>query len=342
MFGNRKVINLALQGGGAHGAFTWGVLDRLLERGDIGLEAISGSSSGAMNAVMLAYGYTERKQEGAREVLTRFWERVAGLLSFDAPVEGLMSHLSFPTSEPPPWLQAYLELSRLFSPYLVNPSGYNPLRAIISELVDFERLREHSPVKLFIASTKVRTGKLHIFGNQEISIDALLASACVPSIHHAVEISGEAYWDGGFSGNPPISPLIFRCRERDIVMVMLHPVSRPHTPTTAKAISEHMFELAFNSTFLREMHVLSELKAHAERRMVPVGRLERRLRRLRFHFIEQDLRDTPLSHASRFNARWSFLCLLRERGRERADRWLDQHCKRRRRRSIAGLLARIA
>jgi NTE family protein len=315
------------------------VLDRLLEREDIAVEGISGSSSGAMNAVMLAYGHTENGREGARELLARFWERVAGLVSFDSPIEGL---LNYSASEPPPWLHAYLEFSRQFSPYLVNPSGYNPLRAIIAELVDFERLRSRCPIKLYIASTQVRTGKLEIFRNRDLSVDALLASACVPSIHHAVEIDGESYWDGGFSGNPPIAPLLFRCRRQDIVMVMLHPASRPSTPTTPTAIWEHMMELAFNSTFLREMNILSELKAQAEKRFFPLGRLERRLRRVRFHRIEQDLLDPQLSYASRFNTRWSFLCLLRERGRERADQWLEETYGKRRRSTIAARAARLA
>ncbi len=319
-----KAINLALQGGGAHGAFTWGVLDRLLEHEGITIKSVSATSSGAMNAVMLAYGLADGGPEGARALLAQFWARVASQVPFAAPNRNAINRLEGPALEPTPWFQGYLEFARVFSPYVANPAGHNLLRDIVGDLIDFDRLRRRCPVKLFIAATRVRSGKIEIFRNPALSLEALMASTCIPTLHHAVEIEGEPYWDGGFSGNPAVLPLIFECHHPDIVIVMLHPASRPDTPVTGKAISEHMTELAFNSAFLREMGILSELKVLAEKGLFPFGRIERRLRRVRFHLIEKDELLPQLSPASRFNTREPFLQLLRDQGREHAERWLEQ------------------
>ncbi len=322
MLRRTKIVNLALQGGGAHGAFTWGVLDRLLEDEHIEIEGISGSSSGAMNAVMVAAGLARDGPDGARELLARFWEAVASRVPFNSepyplPVNG---------SEVPasPWLQSYIGLSRALSPYVVNPWKLNPLRQILEDLVDFEWLKSEASIKLFVASTRVTSGKMTVFQNAELSIEALLASACVPSLHHAVEIEGESYWDGGFSANPAVFPLIFECRHADVVIVMLHPLMRPGTPKTAQAIWERMTELAFNSTFLREMRAIGELKAQAAKSLFAFGGIERRFRRLRFHLIEGDELMAGLSPASRFNPRMSFLLTLRDHGRAHAERWLEE------------------
>ena len=187
-----------MQGGGAHGAFTWGVLDRLLEDERLEIEAISGASSGAMNAVMLAHGLTIGGREGARQALAHFWETVANRMPFN-PRQGSL----------------FLGLTRILSPYQLNPFDLNPLRDIVTDLVDFERLRTEDNIKLFVAATQVRTGKLRLFETEELSADALLASAALPSLHHAVEIEGEPYWDGGFSANPAIFPLLYHCESRD-------------------------------------------------------------------------------------------------------------------------------
>lgn len=321
MLQSKKPLSLALQGGGAHGAFTWGVLDRLLEIGQIDVEGISATSSGAMNAVMMAQGLTLGGPDRAREELTRFWETVAERSPFEMPAPGVFGLIS--GAEPPTWMQAYLGLSRSLSPYVINPFDINPLRDLLREKVDFDRLRSDCDIKLFVAATRVSTGRIRIFKNDELSVDALLASACVPSLHHAVQIDGESYWDGGFAGNPALFPLIYECRSEDIVIVMLHPLQREKTPTSAKAIWEHMSELAFNTAFMREMQSIAHLKQQAEQ-LWGFGPVERRIKRLKLHLIEGEDSLSDLSHTSRFNARWSFLTHLRDRGREHASQWLEE------------------
>lgn len=318
----RKVLSLALQGGGAHGAFTWGVLDRLLEEERIKIAAISGTSSGAMNAVMLAQGMTSGGRDRARQILARFWERVAD----HAPVDPIMGNLlNGGAQDTPSWLEPYLNLARFISPYQLNPLDLNPLRAIVTELVDFEQLRRRCPIRLFVAATRVRSGVIRIFTNQELSIEVLLASACLPSLHSPIEIDGEIYWDGGFSGNPVVFPLIFEGGHGDILLVLLHPPDRPDIPLTAKAISERSAEFKFSAGFLLEMRTIAEMRARAGRGFLPLGRLDRRLQKLKFHLIEKDEWIPPLSRSSKFNVQWPFLTRLYDQGRDHADRWLEQH-----------------
>ncbi len=318
----KKVINLALQGGGAHGAFTWGVLDRFLDDPRIEIEGISAASSGAMNAAIFAYGMSLGGRDAARELLERFWKSVANKVDFTVPGAPLPRQTN--SHDISPWLNAYIELSRIFSPYLMNPLGINPLRDILNELIDFEHLRHRCKIKLFIASTRVRSGKIAIFRNEALSKEVLLASACVPSIHHAVNIDGEPHWDGGLSGNPAVFPLIFNCRHKDIVIVTLQPLMRPQTPTTGKAIWERMTEFAFNATFLREMRAIADLKLQAQDSAFAFGHIDRKFRRLKLHLIEGGEVMAQLSHLSRFNARLSFLQSLRAKGREYADDWLAE------------------
>lgn len=320
-----RLVNLALQGGGAHGAFTWGVLDRLLEDGRLEFEGISGTSAGAMNAVMLAYGMTCGGREMARQTLTHFWERVSEHAPPD-PTAGKLLDISkdgaFAAS---PWLTAALELTRYFSPAEINPQGSNPLRTIVGDVVDFERLRRDCPVKLFIAATEVRSGRLKVCTNPDLSIEALLASACLPSLHPPVEIDSELHWDGGFSGNPAVLPLVFDCRSSDILLVLVLPREKPETPTTAREISERSLEFMFSTGFLQEMRTIAHTKRQAERALFSWGPLERRFRRLRFHLIEDEELLPQLSRASKLNVQWSFLTTLRDRGRECADEWLREH-----------------
>lgn len=321
----QKVITLALQGGGAHGAFTWGVLDRLLADERIGFEGISGTSAGAMNAVMLAQGLTAGGREIARQTLTRFWEQVSELAPADSATMNLMDLLQGRMPGTLPWLTMGLDLSRHFSPAQINPLAINPLRRIIEDLVDFERLRRDCPVKLFIAATRVRSGKVKVFTNRDLSSETLLASACLPSLHPPVEIDGEIYWDGGFSANPAVSPLVFDCRSDDILLVLLLPADKAQTPTTTKAIMERGLDFQFSTGFLQEMRTITHTKRRAERALFSLSALERRVRRIRFHLIEEDEILPQLSHASRFNVQWSFLTALRDQGRECAERWLEQH-----------------
>lgn len=321
-----RVVNLALQGGGSHGAFTWGVLDRLLEDERIEFEGISGTSAGAMNAVVLADGLVKGGRDGARQALNRFWESVAS----HAPINQLPANLLQPHGAGTdgslgPIAKALVALSRDFSPYQLNPFDLNPLRQIVTEQIDFQRLRAESELKLFVAATHVSTGKLRLFRNEEMSVDALLASACVPSLQQAIEIDGEAYWDGGYSANPAVFPLFYECESPDVIVVLLHPLIRAQTPHTAEEIRNRVSELGFNSTFLREMRMIVQATEQSEQALLPLGRLERRLRRMNFHLIEAEALVSQLAVDSKLNAHLPFITMLRDLGRARADLWLDNN-----------------
>ena len=246
----KKVMTLALQGGGSHGAFTWGVLDRLLEDERIEIEGISGASAGAMNAVALAYGFTVGGREGARQALKDFWESVAAKAPFAYTPEEQLPTLVADGSQTgsSPALKAFVSLARFFSPYQLNPLDVDPLRDIVVSQIDFERLGAESKIKLFIAATEVSTGRLRLFRNRELTLDALLASACLPTLHQPIEIDGEAYWDGGLAANPPLFSLVHECAARDVMVVLLHPSRRPDTPTTADEIWQRLTEISFGST----------------------------------------------------------------------------------------------
>lgn len=317
----RKVVTLALQGGGSHGAFTWGVLDRLLEDDRIEIEGISGASAGAMNAVVLAHGLTVGGRQGARQALQDFWGSVAS----KAPFYFLPQNLSTQDSAdagPTPAFQAFLALTRFFSPYQLNPFDINPLRDILVSQVDFERLRADCQIRLFIAATRVSAGTLRLFRTKQLTLDAVLASACLPSIHHAVTIDGEAYWDGGLAANPPIFPLLTQCASSDAIVVLLHPTLRPEVPTRADEIWHRLTEISFSSAFYAELHGLWLAKREAERWPFSFGRLERRLRRFRFHLIDSQELMSQLSALSKLNTHPSFINALRDEGRSRAEAWL--------------------
>ena len=316
-------LSLALQGGGAHGAYTWGVLDRLLED-DWRLDGISGTSAGAMNAVALADGWVRGGAEGARESLAGFWEAVADSTPFELD---LLHSLNAATdgSLPGP-MHMMLSLTRLFSPYQLNPFDLNPLRDVVEARFDFERIRSQCRLRLFIAATQVRTGKVRLFHTPELSADALLASACLPTLHHAVEIDGEAYWDGGFTANPAVYPLIYDCTTPDILLVLLNPLRHPDAPRSAEEIANRSMELGFSTTFLREMRTLGQARAYMQEGSgwLPGGRLERKLSGLRFHLLEaEELADA--GKGSKLNATRAFLHELRDLGRARAARWIRQH-----------------
>jgi len=317
-------INLALQGGGALGALTWGVLDRLLEEPDLAIEGVSGSSAGAMNAVALAHGLTTGGAEGARQTLDAFWTAV-GNASY--PISGALSE-GPPAGLVPSPSKFLLGLSRFFSPYQLNPFDINPLRSIVERLFDFERLRRRCPIKLFIGATRVRSGALRIFTTGELTADHLLASACLPALSHAVEIDGDAYWDGAYAGNPALYPLIHRCRSADIVVVMLQPLNRPGLPTTAEGIRNRIAEINLNATFLREMRSIWLARQQALRSLLPFGRLERRLRALRFHLVEMEDLVSKLRTEKSLNASLPFLLRLRDEGRARAHAWLRNEASR--------------
>jgi NTE family protein len=298
-----KCINLALQGGSAHGAFTWGVLDRLIEEPRIEVEGVSATSAGAMNAAVMAHGLTTGGRKGAREALEEFWLGVARV------------------SAPLGVLQLFEIVSRFLSPYQVNPFNYNPLRRLIRDVVDFERLRQGSAIKLFVSATNVRTGKIKVFTDKEITVDCVLASACLPFLYQAVEVDGEHYWDGGYMGNPALFPLIYSCAARDVLIVHVNPIERPDKPTSANEIMNRVNEISFNSSLMREMRAVAFVTKLIDDGKLSLGNAKRVL----IHAVCADDVMRGLGAASKLNADGGFLRQLRALGRQRAQAWIDRH-----------------
>jgi NTE family protein len=270
----------------------------------------------------MAYGMAQSGREGAKKALMGFWRRVAhaGMISPLQPTwfERVQHNHSLESS---PAFVMFDLVTRLYSPYQFNPLNYNPLRQVLEESVDFDMLREKSALKLFLSATNVRSGKVKIFGNDELSADAVLASACLPFLFQAVTINGEAYWDGGYMGNPAIFPLIYKCESRDVVIVHINPIERMETPTTARDILNRINEISFNSSLMREMRAIAFVTKMIDDGTIDDGKMKRML----IHAIEgQDfMRDLGVS--SKMNADWEFLTHLRDVGRERAERWLDEN-----------------
>ncbi|MFN6998880.1 MAG: patatin-like phospholipase family protein [Elioraea tepidiphila] len=320
----QKRIELALQGGGAHGAFTWGVLDRILEDERIGIAALSGTSAGAMNAVAVADGLTRGGREGAREALARFWRAVSDAARFSpvrrGPLDILFGRWSLDTS---PGYVALDLLSRLASPYDLNPWDVNPLRDVVAAQIDFERVNACDATKVFVTATNVRTGLPKVFrqGRQGgITLDAVMASACLPKLFKAVEIDGEAYWDGGFMGNPALFPLVDESDCRDLVIVQINPIRRDRLPVSAADILNRVNEITFNASLIKELRAITLL-----RRLIEAEGLEReRYRDMRLHRIGGEGLE-HLSVSSKFNAEWAFLTHLRDLGRDAAERWLAEN-----------------
>jgi NTE family protein len=312
-------LALALQGGGAHGAFTWGVLDALLERLDEHpVAAISGTSAGAMNAVVLAHGLLDGGAEGARAALARFWHAVGTQLPFDWLTQG-----DGATTTLTPLARWWLDWSRLASPYQRITIEPDPLRALLTAQVDFDRLRAMPGPQLHIAATHAGSGRLRLFGRAELTPEAVLASACLPMLQPAVMIDGEPYWDGGYSANPAIFPLLDDAAN-DLLIVMLSPWTHGPLPTTPAEIERRALDIGFNATFLREMQAISRARAAARRRWWPGG-VEAHLARLRFHLIDGHDVLAALSPDSRLIAHRPFLEHLRDAGRARALAWLADH-----------------
>jgi NTE family protein len=317
---NPLLIDLALQGGGSHGAFTWGVLDRLLEEPWLRIDAISGTSAGAMNAAVLAGGWTEGGASGARAALDAYWERVARAAAF-SPLQrtSLDRLLGRWTLDSSPVFIAFDLMSRVFSPYDLNPRGFNPLTSILDESIDFERLAR-SPIKLFVTATNVHTGRGRIFRNADLTADVLLASACLPTLFHAVEIDGEPYWDGGFAGNPTITPLVRESDAHDTILVQINPRERPGTPRSAAEILNRLNEVSFNATLMKELRMIALLRQVAD----PGSREGARWAGMRTHRIMTEAM-ADLGYSSKLNGEWAFLSMLRAEGRRAADAFLDAH-----------------
>jgi NTE family protein len=313
-------VDLALQGGGAHGAFTWGVLDRLLEEPLLTIEGISGTSAGAMNAAVLIAAHAEGGAEGARAALARFWRCVAQAALFSplrrTPLDMLLGQWTLDTN---PVFLALEATTRVCSPYNWNPGGFNPLTAILTECVDFDRLTT-APIKLFVTTTNVRTGRLRLFRNKDVTPQALLASGCLPFMFQAIEIDGEAYWDGGYSGNPSITPLVRESDAHDTILVQINPIERPGTPRTAREIANRVNEVSFNSSLLKELRLIAVLQ-----KVVNAGDTEgARWAAMRMHRIATETM-TKLGASSKLNGEWAFLTFLRDEGRATADAFLAEH-----------------
>jgi NTE family protein len=319
MTATNKMVNLALQGGGAHGAFTWGVLDRLLEDERMSFEGICATSAGAMNAAVMAYGLTIGGREGAKRTLAEYWRRVSEL-GIWARLPSLFDRLTQGRSlERSPAFVLLDVMTRLLSPYQLNPLNYNPLRTLLEKTIDFERLRAESVVKLFLCATNVRTGKVKVFENHEITVSAVLASSCLPFLFQAIEIDGEAYWDGGYMGNPAIFPVIYGCQSTDVIIIHINPILREEIPRTATDILNRLNEISFNSSLMREMRAIAFAN-----RLVGIGALRGdEIKTMLIHAIEAESFMKELGVASKFNVDWQFLTHLRDAGRACADRWLQ-------------------
>jgi NTE family protein len=326
------LIDLALQGGGSHGAFTWGVLDRLLEEPHLCIAAISGTSAGAMNAAVLADGWTQGGANGARAALDRYWRDVSQAAAFSplrpSFLDRLLGRWTLDTS--PAYVTMDL-MSRVLSPYDLNPLGLNPLRGILAESIDFGRIAR-SPIKLFITATNVRTGRGRIFRNAEITADVLLASACLPTMFRAVEIDGEAYWDGGFAGNPTITPLVRESDAHDTILVQINPRERTNTPRSAPEILNRLNEISFNSPLIKELRMIALLRQVAD----PGSGEGARWAQMRTHRIMTDLLS-QFGASSKLNAEWDFLAMLRKEGRRAAGEFLDANADDLGKRSTADL-----
>jgi NTE family protein len=326
------LIDLALQGGGSHGAFTWGVLDRLLEEPWLQIDAISGTSAGAMNAAVLVDGWTVGGRSGARTALDAYWERVAQAAAHSPLQRTLFDRMAGRwTLDSSPVFIGFDLLSRLYSPYDLNPFGFNPLKDILGDSIDFRRLAQ-SPIKLFITATNVRTGRGHIFRNAEISPDVLLASACLPTMFQAVEIDGEAYWDGGYAGNPTITPLVRESNAQDTILVQINPRERPGTPRSASEILNRLNEVSFNASLMKELRMIALLRQVAD----PGQGEGARWAGMRTHRIMSDML-TDLGYSSKLNAEREFLLMLRAEGRLAASAFLEVHSDHLGQRSTADL-----
>ena len=321
-----KKINLALQGGGAHGAFTWGVLDHLLADGRLAIEGISGASAGAMNAIMLADGLARGGPQEAQKRLAEFW-RAASLGGNLPPlqravVDRMLSFLPIEGTPVQAWLDA---LSQLYSPYDVNPLNINPLRDLIERFVDFEAVRNCEALQLFITATNVYTGRLHVFSRKKISAQAIMASACLPNLFRAVEIDGVPYWDGGYLGNPVIFPFFRTTDTEDVLVVQINPLVRHSVPTSAQEIINRVNEITFNSSLLDEFRAIEFVGRLIDQRRLPRGRGPGQYRRINVHRIVLDSEGKAFTAASKLSNDYEFFEMLRDNGRRAARRFLDEH-----------------
>ncbi len=316
----RKTIDLALQGGGSHGALTWGVLDRILEDERLEISGISGTSAGAMNAVVLAQGFHQGGREGARKALATFWQAVGDAARFSPLQRSWWNRFTgnFNLDRSPGYL-FFDNLTRLFSPYQLNPLDINPLRDLVASTVDFSRVNACPVPKIFVTATNVRTGQARVFTQPHLSVETIMASACLPSLFQAVEIDGEAYWDGGYIGNPALHPLVDETDCRDMVIVQINPMIRRALPRTGREILNRVNEISFNSSLIKDLRAI-----HLLHKLIEAEHIEtQRYRDMRVHLIHADEELQDLDASSKLNAEWTFLSHLKQRGRAWAHQWLE-------------------
>lgn len=319
----KKRLNLALQGGGAHGAFTWGVLDRLLEDERLEIEGIVGTSAGAVNAAILAYGLETGGPQKARQLLKRFWEfnSECGKRSPFQPTacDKLLGGKG--SLEYSPYWQMFDLFSRMLSPYQWNPNHTNAFKDIITEIIDFPRLQQARNVKLFICATNVLTGRLKVFENREIMPEMILASACLPYLYQAPEINGEYYWDGGYMGNPPIFPVIYNTTCQDVLIVQINPINIPEVPQSANAIFDRINTLSFNSSLMREMRAI-----HFVTSLIEKGELDSaKYKHTYIHTIDAEEEMSKLGASSKMNLDMEFLKYLFDTGRGKTSEFLENN-----------------
>ncbi len=324
-----KKINLALQGGGAHGAFAWGVLDKILEDGRLEIDGLSATSAGAMNAAVYAYGKMTGGAEGARKALEAYWKDVANTGQVYSPVrmnpmEMLM--LGWGDVNESMGYQAFESFTRMFSPYQFNPLNINPVKDVLERHVDFDKLAACDCVKLFICATNVKTNRIKVFQNKDVSADAVMASACLPMLFQAVEIDGEHYWDGGYMGNPALYPLFYHTDTDDMVVIHINPIERDAIPTEPHDILNRVNEISFNSSLLREFRAIAFIQ-----KILDEGWIKDEFRdhitheKFHMHSIRADEVMKEFSVASKFTPNWEFLTHLRDAGRDAAATWLATH-----------------
>ncbi|WP_425408649.1 patatin-like phospholipase family protein [Hyphococcus sp.] len=321
-----KHINLALQGGGSHGAVTWGVADRFLEDPRIEIDAISGSSAGAVNAVAVAYGLHKNGCEGARETLDNLWREVSNAGEYYSPVRANPFPLNFGANDLVNAFsyQMFETVTRALSPYQFNPFDINPLREILAACIDFDSLKDCKHTKLFIAATNVRTGKVKVFDTDEVTSDVICASACLPFLFKAVEIDGDYFWDGGYMGNPVLYPFFYEAEASDIVIVHVNPIERDDVPKTSAEIMNRVNEISFNSSLLREMRAINFVHKLLDDGWIK-DEYRDRLRNIRIHSVRSDKALADFDVASKYRTDWTFLTELKEQGRNIADAWLHEN-----------------
>ncbi len=319
----KKKVSIALQGGGSHGAFSWGVMDRILEDGRFEIEGLTGTSAGGMNAVAIAQGLMKGGNQAARDELKVFWQKISDSgknspLNHRGPIDKALGKYTMYHS---PGFVIFDYLSRMFSPYELNPLQIDPLKDVIASSFDFDALRKFKDVKVYLCATHVKTGKLRIFGLDEMKVESLQATACLPTIHNAVKVDGEYYWDGGFIGNPVFFPLIYDCESPDIILIQLNPTVREKIPTTAREIGDRLNEITNNASVVREMRAISFISD-----LIDDGKLDKNeTKRVFMHLIEDEDTFTELGWSSKLNTEWDFFMHLFEKGRAAADKWIKEN-----------------